>query len=60
MCAYGVTDGTAPNGGGPYVIAMVYFVPGPRFNIKMVSSYLTSIWATPMLKERRPVGRLFL
>ena len=33
--------------------------PGTRFNIKMVSSYLTSIWATPMLKERRPVGRLF-
>ena len=33
--------------------------PGPRFNIKMVSSYLTSVWATPMLKERWPVGHLF-
>ena len=32
---------------------------GPRFNIKMVSSFLTSIWTNPMLKERRPVGRLF-
>ena len=23
-----------------------------------VSSYLTSMWASPMLRERRPVGRL--
>ena len=33
--------------------------PGPGCNIKMVSSYLISIWATPMLQERRPVGRFF-
>ena len=25
----------------------------------MAPSYLTSIWASPMLMERRPVGRLF-
>ena len=33
--------------------------PGPRFSIKMVTSHHISIWATPMLKGRRPVGRLF-
>ena len=33
--------------------------PGPCFSIKMVTSYHISVWATPMLKGRRPVGRLF-